>query len=79
MRVETPNDPVTIRLLTENKEYRGLYEEHRMLEGKLEEMSQKRLLSPEEDLELKQLKKLKLAGKDRMERLIYKAREGLDN
>ncbi len=65
---------VTTKLLNENDEYRELHEEHIQLKSKVDELKSKKYLTPEEDLELKQLKKLKLAGKDRMEQMVLEAK-----
>jgi len=75
MSVET-KDAVVNRLLAENEEYKKLHEEHSAFESKLEELNQKKYLSPEEDVEFKHIKKLKLVGKDRMERILSATRAG---
>ncbi len=76
MSVKT-DDSVITRLLDENEEYGQLYEEHIDLKDKVGRLRQKKHLSPEEDYELKQLKKKKLAGKDRMEKIILEARANI--
>lgn len=59
------------RMLAENEEYRLLYEEHVIMKRQVELLAQKRYLTPEEDLEFKRVKKLKLAGKDRMMAILH--------
>jgi hypothetical protein len=53
-------------LLAENDEFRRLFEEHRSHEAKLASFSAKTYLSSAEELEERELKKRKLALKDRM-------------
>lgn len=68
---------VVSRLLSENEEFKRLYEEHRELEEKVDSLASRKAVTPEEELEMVRLKKLKLAGKDRMERIIQESlREG---
>ncbi len=57
------------QLCDENPRFRLLYEEHRLFEKQLAMLDQKPLLTPEEELERKKMQKLKLAGKDEMERI----------
>jgi uncharacterized protein YdcH (DUF465 family) len=54
------------RLLRENAEFRNLFEEHQRREKKLTSLKEKHFLSEDERLEEKELKKKKLALKDRM-------------
>jgi hypothetical protein len=49
--------------------YEELQSQHRDHERRLEELQQKPRLTPEEEMEEKRLKKLKLNLKDQMERL----------
>ncbi|MDH5679278.1 MAG: DUF465 domain-containing protein [Nitrospinota bacterium] len=69
-----PVDTTEQKLLDENEEYKKLYTDHLHYESVLEEFQQKKFLTPEEDLEFKRIKKLKLAGKDRMTQLLEDAR-----
>ncbi len=57
-------------LLDNNSRFRMLYEEHILFEKKLSEYEKKGFLSPHEELEKNKVKKLKLAGKDEMERIL---------
>ncbi|MDH4183690.1 MAG: YdcH family protein [Nitrospinota bacterium] len=66
-------DSIEASLLKENDEYRKLHQEHAHYEEALEKLDQKKFLTPEDDLEFKRLKKLKLAGKDRMEQIRAEA------
>lgn len=56
-------------LLTGNEEYRRLNQEHLDLETRLQAFSEKPVLSDAEQVEESNLKKLKLAGRDRMEEI----------
>ncbi len=62
------------RLVEENDELRALMEEHRELERVLDTMQEKRFLSAEEEVKKKNIQKLKLAGRDRIEEILSKYR-----
>lgn len=57
-------------LRSESEEYRKIEEEHRKLDKDLDEMSKKRYLTPDEEVEKKRMQKQKLQYKDRMAELI---------
>jgi len=65
------------RLLAENPEFRRLFEEHQIHEARLAGLAGKPFLSPEEELEQKDIKKRKLALKDRMYLIMRDARNTL--
>jgi len=69
-----PSNQVVSQLLTANQEFKRLYEEHDDLEGRVVEMTKKKFLTAEDEVELQRLKKTKLAGKDRMLQIL--AEEG---
>jgi hypothetical protein len=56
----------------ENKEeiYRKAHEQHAVLDRKLQVLLEKPYLTQEEEVEVRQIKKLKLYYKDMMERLL---------
>lgn len=54
------------RMLDENKEFKKLYLQHQKYEKELEKFKDKSFLTEEEKLKEKELKKKKLALKDRM-------------
>jgi hypothetical protein len=56
-------------LLESNEEYRKLHQEHAELESRLKVLSEKVVLTGAEQIEESKLKKLKLAGRDRMEQI----------
>jgi uncharacterized protein YdcH (DUF465 family) len=58
------------RLARENEEFRRMVLEHEELERQVRELERRVYLSAEEEGELKRIKKLKLAGKDRMEAML---------
>ena len=63
-------------LLSENEEYRRLDEQHHEYESRLNALTEKVVLSDEEQLEETTLKKKKLQLKDRMEAIARQARDG---
>jgi len=60
-------------LLDSNPRFRMLYEEHVLFEKQLSEYEKKSFLSPHEELEMNKVKKMKLAGKDAMEKILHTA------
>ena len=65
------------RLLQGDEEFKRLYSEHRKLDDAVKKLETKGSLSLDEELEVKRLKKTKLALKDKMEEKIRKARKSL--
>ncbi len=61
-------------LLASNEEYRRLHQEHVELESRLKDLAEKAILTTDEEIEESRLKKLKLAGRDRMEEIARSAR-----
>jgi len=53
-------------LLKENENFKKLYQEHQSYDKRLEALMAKSFLTEEDELEVKELKKRKLALKDRM-------------
>ena len=62
------------RLLKENEEFRNAYTQHREYTKKVEKMEKKAVLTGEDEIEKKRLKKLKLAMKDMLEKIISETR-----
>lgn len=58
------------RVKVENEEFRALYLEHHDLEQKLIELTRSKYLTPEQEVEKRRLQKIKLAGKDRMAKIL---------
>ena len=64
------------RLIAQNDEYRRLDQQHHEYENRLLTLTDKVVLSDDEQLEETTLKKKKLQLKDRMEAIARQAREG---
>lgn len=64
------------QLLPYNEELRHYLEQHKKFEEQLERFNQRPYLSPEEAMEKKRIKKLKLAGRDKIEAILAKYRGG---
>ncbi len=62
------------RLLDEDEEFRKLHAEHIAFEQKIEELMKKRPQTTDLHFEVETLKKKKLFGKDKMERILTKYR-----
>ena len=58
------------KLIPKNKELKLLWDEHLGFEEKLEQFNKRRYLSTEEELRRKELQKLKLLGKDKIEEIL---------
>lgn len=54
----------------QNEEFKDLQKKHLEYEAKLEKIAEKKFLTPEEEIQKKKIKKLKLLGRDRMEGII---------
>lgn len=63
------------QLFDQNPRFRMLYEEHLLLEKELNQINQKAFLTAEEEVEKKKIQKLKLAGRDEMERILRTQRQ----
>ena len=57
-------------LKKENEEFRKVYQEHRELDSMLSEFNKKHYLTPEEEVQMHQMKKEKLSKKDKIAELI---------
>lgn len=63
-------EDIRLRLMKENEEFRRMAHEHQELDRQVAELEGRVHLSADEEMELKRIKKLKLAGKDRMEAML---------
>lgn len=63
------------KLLPENEELASLWREHQQLDLQLDAMGQRAYLSPQDEQEVKKLKKVKLAGRDRIESILANFRQ----
>ncbi len=59
-------------LIHHDEELKVLWEAHQEYEKKIEVLQSKRYLTPEEEVELKRLKREKLKGKDRIYEILRK-------
>ncbi len=73
--METKDLELIQKLVDSHQELASLWHEHQELEARLEALSQRAYLSPEDEVEMKRLKKLKLAGRDRMEAILVRYRQ----
>ncbi len=65
------SDPkIAEELIAQNEQFRHLHQQHIDFENQLKEFESRPYLSTEDELEAKRLKKLKLQGKDQMEKII---------
>lgn len=62
------------KLLPENEELANLWREHQQLDLQLDGMGKRPYLSPQDEQEVKKLKKVKLAGRDRIEAILAEYR-----
>jgi len=72
--MEKGEEQFIVSLLDKDSELKKYYEEHQELEKQLEHYQHKSHLTPAEELERKRLQKLKLAGKDRIMKILEKHR-----
>jgi uncharacterized protein YdcH (DUF465 family) len=74
--METEESALIEHLKQTNPEFRQLAEEHVRYERQLEAFNNLRFLTSEQEVEKKQVQKIKLRGKDRMAEILkeYKAR-----
>ena len=64
------NPDLLEKVQKENKELRGLYQEHTSLKKKVEALNKTKILTPEQEVEKKKHQKQKLSLKDRMEKIL---------
>jgi len=62
------------RLMKEDEEFLKAKQAHTQLAKQLEELENKAYLTPQNEMEIKILKKKKLAAKDQMEKILMKYR-----
>jgi uncharacterized protein YdcH (DUF465 family) len=74
--MEKWDEELIARLLPHNEELGKYIEEHRRYEEQLEKFNQRPYLTNEEEVEKKHIQKLKLAGRDKIEAILAKHRQG---
>jgi len=72
--VPTKEEELIERLTRENEDFLKAKQAHAELAKQLEELEKKAFLTPQDEMEIKILKKKKLAYKDQMERILIKYR-----
>ncbi len=70
----TKEDALVDRLLRENEEFSKAKQAHAELAKQLDELEKKPYLTPQDEMEIKILKKKKLAWKDQMEKILMQNR-----
>jgi hypothetical protein len=72
--MDSHDEALISKLIDNNPELKALVDKHRDFERQLDEMYRRPHLTPEEDFELKRLKKAKLAGKEKIELILSQHR-----
>jgi uncharacterized protein YdcH (DUF465 family) len=72
--MEKKDEELIQMLIPHDPELKQYYEEHLLLKAQLAELNRKVYLTPEQDLEKKQLQKRKLNGKDHIMQILEKHR-----
>jgi hypothetical protein len=62
------------KLIPKDQELKRLWDEHLVYEEKLEQFNKRRYLSTEEEIRRKEIQKLKLQGKDKIEEILRRYR-----
>jgi uncharacterized protein YdcH (DUF465 family) len=73
--MELKDEQTIVSLLDKDPELKKYYEEHRELEKKLADFQHKHHLTADEEVEMKNIQKLKLAGKDRIMAILGRHRQ----
>jgi uncharacterized protein YdcH (DUF465 family) len=72
--MEKKDEELIHSLLEHDSELKGFYEEHLALERELAEFNRRLYLTPEQEMEKKQLQKRKLSGKDKIMEILERHR-----
>jgi uncharacterized protein YdcH (DUF465 family) len=70
----TKEEELIERLMRENEEFSRAKQAHIQLGKQLEELEKRSFLTPQDEMEIKIIKKKKLALKDQMEKILMKYR-----
>ncbi len=70
----TKGEELIERLMRENEDFLKAKQAHAQLAKQLEELEKKPFLTPQDEMEIKILKKKKLVWKDQMERILMQYR-----
>ena len=74
MGMATKEEELIERLMRENEDFLKAKQAHVQLGRQLEELENKSFLTPQDEIEIKILKKKKLVYKDQMERILMQYR-----
>lgn len=64
------NTDLLEKISNDNEEFKKLYEEHTLLNNRVEALNKKKFLTAEQEIEKKKHQKEKLKAKDRLEEII---------
>jgi hypothetical protein len=70
----TKEEALIEKLMRENEEFSKVKQAHSQLKKQLEELENKSFLTPQDEVEIKIIKKKKLALKDQMEKILMQYR-----
>jgi hypothetical protein len=70
----TKEEELIERLMRENEDFLKAKQAHTQLARQLDELEKKPFLTPQDEMEIKILKKKKLAWKDQMEKILMQYR-----
>lgn len=70
----TKQEELIERLMRENEEFLKAKQAHSQLANQLEELEKKPFLTPQDEMEIKIIKKKKLVFKDQMEKILMQHR-----
>jgi uncharacterized protein YdcH (DUF465 family) len=70
----TKEEELIERLMREDEEFSRIKKAHSQLGNQLEELEKRSFLTPQDEMEIKIIKKKKLALKDQMEKILMKYR-----
>jgi uncharacterized protein YdcH (DUF465 family) len=70
----TKEEELIERLMRENEDFLKAKQAHTQLAKQLDELEKKPFLTPQDEMEIKILKKKKLAWKDQMEKILMQYR-----
>jgi hypothetical protein len=71
--MEQVDRAVVEQLVNENSRFRKLYEEHELFEKELQQLAGRPRLTSEDEVQRKKIQKLKLVGKDEMNKILVNA------
>jgi len=74
VEMTTKEEALIDKLVRENEEFSKMKQAHSQLAKQLEELEKKPFLTPQDEVEIKIIKKKKLALKDQMEKILNQYR-----